>query len=157
MINKIIYRIGEAVSFLNVLLIVIIIVDVLLRYFFATSKNWVLELEWHVFALIFLLGAAYTMQKDEHVRVDLFYQGYSSRKKMIVDTIGHIFFLIPWSIIIISTSYNYALNSFLIKEGSPNPGGLPYRYIIKGAILLAFGLILMQTIQAVLTNIRKIL
>ena len=66
---------------LNVFLIGVIVLDVLLRYIFSNTKNWVLELEWHLYALIFLIGISYALQKDEHVRVDLFYQKYTKKQK----------------------------------------------------------------------------
>jgi TRAP-type mannitol/chloroaromatic compound transport system permease small subunit len=104
----------------------------------------ILELEWHFFGLIFLLGSAYTLQMDKHVRVDVFYNNFSEKQKGVVDLLGTLFLLIPWCIVGISTCYNYASNSFYIKEQSPNPGGLPAWYIIKYFIVLSFVLLLIQ-------------
>lgn len=121
-------------------------IDVILRYLFSNTKTWIIELEWHLFALIFLIGAAITYQKDEHVRVDLFYADFSVKKKALVNLLGNIFFLIPWCMVVIYYGYNYGMNSWSFNEGSPNPGGLPARYIIKFSISIGFVLLLIQAI-----------
>lgn len=143
-------------SWLNILLVLLIVLDVLLRYLFDNTKNWVLELEWHLFAVIFLLGSSYAMQKDEHVRVDVYYQNYTPKMKAWVTLIGHCLFLLPWTLVIINTSYGFASNSFSFNEGSPNPGGLPYRFIIKSVVVLAFVLILLQAISQIVSSIKTI-
>lgn len=146
-INVIIEKIGNAVSWLNVALILLICLDVLFRYFFSFSKNWILELEWHMFALVFLLGSAYALQEDKHVRVDVFYQNFSEKTKTIINLLGTLTFLIPWCYLVITTSYKFANNSWYIKEGSNQPGGLPARYVIKGMIVIGFILLAMQGIS----------
>lgn len=129
------------------MLILLICLDVLFRYFFSFSKNWIIELEWHLFALIFLLGSAYALQMDKHVRVDVFYQKFSEKTKAIVNLIGTLVFLIPWCYLVITTAYKFANNSWYIREGSNQPGGLPARYIIKGAIVVGFVLLLAQGVS----------
>lgn len=146
-IDKVVDKIGSVTSMLNIGLVVLICVDVLLRYFFNTTEKWVIELEWHMFALIFLIGASYTFQKDKHVRVDVFYQNFSEKKKIWINLLGNVFFLIPWCLTIIYTSYKYANVSFSYLESSPDPGGLPGRYLIKYAITLGFILLLIQAIS----------
>jgi TRAP-type mannitol/chloroaromatic compound transport system permease small subunit len=156
-INSVVKWVGEKASLINVILVGLIVIDVFLRYVFSNTKNWVLELEWHLYALIFLLGISYALQKDEHVRVDLFYQKYSPRTRAIVNLLGHLIFLVPWCIVVISTSYKYAANSFSFSEGSPNPGGLPMRYIIKSSIFIGFGLLLLQGVAQIMAYIKIIL
>lgn len=143
-IDKLIARIGQAVSWLNVILIGLICMDVLFRYFFSFSKNWILELEWHLFAVIFLLGSAYALQAEKHVRVDVFYQKFSKLTQSWINLIGTVIFLIPWCYLVITTSYKFVNNSWYIREGSPQPGGLPARYVIKGMILVGFVLLALQ-------------
>ena len=130
-IESIIRWIGEKSSYINVLLVMIICIDVFMRYILNTTQTWVIELEWHLFALIFLLGASYTLQEDQHVRVDLFYADRSNKSKAWINLAGTLLFLVPWCLILINSSFNYATNSWMMNEGSPNPGGLPARYIIK--------------------------
>ncbi len=156
-IDKSVERIGKWASWLNILLILLIIADVLLRYLFNNTKNWVLELEWHLFAVIFLIGASFAMENDEHVRVDLFYQNYSSKAKAWTNLLGHIVFLLPWTLVVIYTSYKFAANSYSFNEGSPNPGGLPFRYMIKSVIVIGFILVLVQAISQISKNLKTII
>jgi TRAP-type mannitol/chloroaromatic compound transport system permease small subunit len=149
-INLIIEKIGNAVSWLNVTLIVLICLDVLFRYFFSFSKNWILELEWHMFATVFLLGSAYALQEDKHVRVDVFYQNFSEKTRAIINLLGTIVFLIPWCYLVITTSYKFANNSWYIREGSNQPGGLPARYVMKGMIVVGFILLAMQGVSLII-------
>ena len=148
-INLIIEKVGKAISWLNVALILLICLDVLFRYFFSFSKNWILELEWHMFALVFLLGSAYALQEDKHVRVDVFYQKFSDKTKTIVNLLGTLIFLLPWCYLVITTSFKFANNSWYIKEGSNQPGGLPARYIIKGMIVGGFVLLALQALSLI--------
>ncbi len=150
-------KIGEWVSWLNTLLVLLICVDVLFRYVFNFSKTWIIDLEWHLFAAVFLLGAAYTLKSDQHVRVDVFYTHFSEKKKSIINLIGTVCLLIPWSILIISKSWNYAVNSWMIGEGSPDPGGLPARYIIKMVIVVAFVLLLIQGLVMIFRSVQKLI
>ena len=156
-IDSSIEKIGKMVAWVNVVLIIVFVVDVALRYLFDNSKNWVIELEWHLFAFLFLIGVSYALQKDEHVRVDLFYQNYSDRKKVIVNLMGHIFFLIPWSIVIIKSSWRFAMNSYSFSEGSPTPGGLPYRYIIKFVIVVGIFLLLVQGLSQIWSYTKQLI
>jgi TRAP-type mannitol/chloroaromatic compound transport system permease small subunit len=148
--------IGKWVSWLTTLLVILIFCDVVFRYVFKFSKTWIIDLEWHLFAAVFLLGAAYTLSEDKHVRVDVFYNSFSEKKKGWVNIIGTVFLLIPWTILIISKSYHYAMNSWLIGEGSPDPGGLGARYVIKFVMLLAFILLLIQAIITLVKEVKKL-
>lgn len=138
--------IGRTVSWLTTILVILVCFDVARRSMFSVTAAWIMELEWHLFALIFLLGAGYALKHDRHVRVDLFYAKFSPKDKALVNLMGTLIFLIPWCLLIIYTSYNYAYSSFEIGEGSPNPGGLPARYFIKFAITAGFCLLLLQAL-----------
>ena len=141
---------GGYVSWLNVAIIVLIVIDVFFRYLFNQTRTWVGELEWQLFALTFLLGMSYGLQNDRHIRVDLSYEKFSEKKKRRVNAIGHILFLIPWCAVVIVTGYKYASNSFYINEGSPNPNGLPFRYLIKSFISIGFVLLALSGIAEVI-------
>ena len=142
-------KVGKAASWLTILLVALVCYDVAMRSLFNETAAWVMELEWHLFALLFLLGGAYTFKHDAHVRVDLFYSNFSKRDKAWVNLAGGLVFLIPWCILLIYVSFHYGLESFKIREGSPDPGGLPARYIIKFAIAIGFFLLLLQAISSV--------
>lgn len=140
-------------SLLNLVLVLLICVDVALRYIFSYSKNWILELEWHLFAIIFLVGASYALQHDQHVRVDVFYQKMSKSTKAYINIVGTILFLFPWLYVIIKTSSGFAINSWYMGESSPNPGGLPARYLIKAVMPIAFCLLALEGLAVLRRNI----
>lgn len=137
---------GEGMKWLTTILVLLIFGDVLLRYLFATSRAWLTDLEWHCFALIFLLAAAYTLKEDQHVRVDVLYTRWSPKRQAWINLIGTLLFLIPWCLIVIRTSFFYTEHAFLIGERSAEPGGLGWRWLIKGAITLGFSLLLLQAV-----------
>ena len=155
-IESIIRWIGEKSSYINVFLVMIICIDVFMRYILNTTQTWVIELEWHLFALIFLLGASYTLQEDQHVRVDLFYADRSIKSKAWINISGTLLFLVPWCLVLINSSFNYATNSWMMNEGSPNPGGLPARYIIKYSMTFGFVLLLLQGIAVIYRSVQTI-
>jgi len=143
-IEKIIAAVGRFAGWLAVPLIVLIVVDVLLRWAFDLTAVWVVEVEWHLFALLFLLGAPFALQRDRHVRVDLFYERFSVRDRAQVDFFGGLLLLLPWCVLLLITGGLYAREAWLSGEGSPNPGGLPIFAPVKSAIPLAALLLLLQ-------------
>ena len=155
-LKKIISKTGKISSWFSLALVLLISTDVLLRYVFNFSTAALYEMEWHLFAIIFLLASPYTLQKNKHVRVDVFYNNFSKRKKNIVDLIGNIIFLIPFSFIIFYTSLPFVEDSYSILESSPDPGGLPYRFIIKSIIPIAFFLLMIQGILNAINNYNNI-
>ena len=155
-LKKIISKTGKISSWFSLALVLLISTDVLLRYVFNFSTAALYEMEWHLFAIIFLLASPYTLQQNKHVRVDVFYNNFSKRKKNIVDLIGNIIFLIPFSFIIFYTSLPFVKDSYSILESSPDPGGLPYRFIIKSIIPIAFFLLMIQGILNTIKNYNNI-
>lgn len=156
-IDKLINRIGTLVSWLTLLLVLVIVTDVLLRYAFNMTSAASFELEWHLFALIFMLGASYTLQRDKHVRVDVFYHRFSKKNKAWVNAIGTAFLLLPFCAIAFWESLSFVESSFTFKETSPDPGGLPARYLIKASIPIGFFLLGLQGINLLLKSIITIL
>ncbi|GAA4820550.1 TRAP transporter small permease subunit [Algivirga pacifica] len=135
---------GRVASWLTTLLVVLICLDVALRYVFKEASALLPELEWHLFSLIFLIGAAYTLKHDRHVRVDVFYMRFSPRLKATINLIGALLFLLPFCLLVIDTSIPYIKASYVLQEHSADPGGLPHRYLIKGSIVVGFTLLLLQ-------------
>jgi TRAP-type mannitol/chloroaromatic compound transport system permease small subunit len=152
-VNIINENIGKAAAWLTGILVVLVCGRVLGRMIFDSEPVWLPELEWHLFAMIFLLGAGYTLKHDKHVRVDLFYAKFPEKDKALVDLVGALLFLIPWCCLIIYVSYDYALGSFKILEGSPNPNGLPFRFIVKSAITIGASLLLLQALAMVANSV----
>ena len=136
--------IGMGASLFNHLLVWLICVDVLMRYFFSASEIWIMEVEIYFYAFIFLLGAGFAFRHDRHVRVDVFYAKMSERSQALIDVLGGILFLLPWTAVVIAVSYQYAAMSFRIGEGSSQPGGLPWLWILKSLICIGFLLLFVQ-------------
>ena len=118
--------------------------DVATRYLLDFTLVAVQEVQWHLFATIFLLGAAYTLRDDRHVRVDVLYANFSPRGKAWVDLLGTVLLLGPFCVIALQLGWYYTEASFLTGEGSPQPGGLPARYVLKLMIPLGLALLLLQ-------------
>ena len=156
MIDKIIEKVKSLCSWLSFLLVILITVDVFLRYIFNFSSASLYELEWHFFAAIFLLGSSVTLQNDEHVRVDVFYNKLSKKNKEVINLIGNIFFLVPFSLVIFYTSIPFVTDSFVILESSPDPGGLPFRFIIKSIIPFSFFLLATIGVINITKNVKNI-
>ena len=149
--------VGRGVAWVTLALVVVIFVDVVMRYLFNTSFVFTQELEWHLFGFIFLIGAGYTLLHDGHVRVDIIYQRLGLKGQAWINLLGVIFFLIPGCLMVMSTSWKFALNSFMIMEGSPDPGGIPFRFIVKGFIPAGFFLLLIQGISLGMHSLMRIL
>jgi len=111
-----------------------------------------MELQWHLFALIFLLGAGFTLRNEKHVRVDLFYHDFQRKDKALVNLIGTIVFLIPMCLVLIYVGFYYAYESYSISEGSPDPGGLPFRFVIKSMISVGMFLLLLQGLSLLIQS-----
>lgn len=154
--NRLNERIGVAVSWLTTTLVAVVCYDVFTRYLLKSSLVAVQELEWHLFALIFLIGAAYTLKHGKHVRVDVFYNRFSANKRAWVDFVGSLLFLIPFCLVAIWCSHAFVINAYVIGEGSPDPGGLPARFILKAAIPVGFFLLTLQGLALAFGSLVKI-
>ena len=148
--------VGRALSWLVLFLVLLTCYDVTMRYAFHQGSVAFQELEWHVFAALFLLGGAYTLKHDAHVRVDILYQSrwVSDKGRAYINIFGTLLFLFPFAYIVISSSWPFVETSFHFKEGSPDPGGLAYRFIIKSTILLSFALMMIQGLAELLKQVK---
>ena len=115
------------------------------------TSNALIEIQWYLFDIVFLLGAAYALKHNEHVRVDIFYKDWNRRRQALANFIGTIFFLIPFCSLIIYYSWGTIANSWKILEISPDPGGLP-RYPIKSMIIVSPVLLILQGISEAIKN-----
>ncbi|MEQ8905356.1 TRAP transporter small permease subunit [Ekhidna sp.] len=155
-IDKLNNVIGKGVSWLTLVLVLIIVIDVILRYSLSITSAASFEMEWHLFAAIFLLGAGYTLKEDKHVRVDVFYHRFTERSKAWVNLIGTIFLLFPFCAIGFWESLSFVFSSFQLGETSPQPGGLPARWIIKSTIPLGLILLGLQGTSLIMQSIKTI-
>jgi len=144
---------GRAVSWLMFGMVVVVFSDVVFRYLFNRSWVFIQELEWHLFGLVYLLAAGYTMLHDEHVRVDILYAKLSPRRKALVDLVLLFVMFFPSCLLVIYTTWPFLRNSFLVNEGSPDPGGIPARWALKSVIVIAFALLILQGISQAIKNL----
>lgn len=149
-LDTFIERTGEISAWLIFILVLMVAGDVLFRYFFHVSSIAEQEMQWHLLAAIAMFGSAYTFQQKEHVRVDLFYHMYSPKVKKWMDVLIPLLIVIPFSAFMIYLSIDYVMQSYANGEVSPDPGGLPYRYLVKSLIPLGFLLVLIQGISVLL-------
>lgn len=138
---------GKAASWLLVPLVALVCFDVMARKLFNFSRIWIMDLEWHLFAMIFLLAAGYTLKHNRHVRVDLFYDKFDRKDQGQVDFFGSLVFLLPWCLIVLIYTFDYATQSLAMHEGASEPGGLPARYLIKFVVPFSIFMLLLQGVS----------
>lgn len=150
---------GKMIAWLVLGMVLLVSYDVAMRYLFRSGSVAFQELEWHIFAIIFLLGAAYTFKHDDHVRLDVFYKSrfMNDVRRAWINLIGGITLLVPFCLLIIISSWPFVAQSYTYMEGSPDPGGLPWRWLLKACIPLGFGLLLLQGIADIIKNLVQIL
>ena len=153
-ITKLVDIAGKIISFLLLLMVLNVSYDVMMRYLFRNSSVGMQEMEWHLFAVIFLFGISIALKDEAHVRVDFLFDTYSSRKKALINILGTVLLLMPVTLLILSGSLEFVYDAFETQEISEDPGGLPYRWLIKGMIPLSFGFLLLSAIGYILQNIR---
>ncbi len=138
---------GRLASWTGFALVLVMAFNVLLRYGFHTGSVAMQELEWHLMAPVSLLCMAYAIKHEGHVRVDIIYGRFSPHWQRIIEFISCLC-AVALCAIIIKLSYGYVEQSYRIGEGSPDPGGLPYRFILKSMIPAGFTLLLLQSLAA---------
>ena len=148
---------GRTVSWLSLFLVLITFIVVVLRYVFDSGSIALQEASTYLHACIFLIGMAYTMQQDAHVRVDIFYNRFSLQTKAWVDLCGALFLLLPFMLFISWISWDYIVDSWSVLEGSREAGGLPGVFILKCLILVMTSLLSLQALIQVARNIQTVL
>jgi len=135
-IDKFTENIGKIIAWCTLLMVLLTFAIVVLRYGFNLGWIAMQESVLYFHGFVFMLGAAYTLKKEGHVRVDIFYQKFSPNKKALVDIFGALFLLLPVCIFIFIISFDYVAVSWQIMEKSPEAGGLPLVYLSKSLLLL---------------------
>lgn len=129
---------GKFTAILFILLLFNVFYDVIMRYVFNDVSIGMQELEWHLYASIFMLSIPYALFKEGHVRVDIIYDNLNRRKQAWIDLFGTLILLIPFCILVTKYGIDFTIESYKLGEGSGDPGGLPYRWLIKSVIPFAF-------------------
>ena len=149
--------VGVFSAILLLLLVVNVFYDVVMRYVFNDVSIGLQELEWHLFSMIFLFGVAYALRADAHVRVDVVYERLPVRQRALIDILGTLLLLWPFCLLVATYSVGFAYEAYDLGERSGDPGGLPYRWVIKGMITLAFICVLISSVGFLLRAINQYL
>ena len=144
-IDDFIDLVGRITSWLALILALVMGANVLLRYGFSLGRIWAQELEWHLLVPLTLFGMSYALRHGEHVRVDVLFASFSLRTKLIVDVIAAVLAM-AFSALVIWLSVPYVAQSWAMGEGSANPGGIDYRYVVKAVIPISFALLFLQSL-----------
>lgn len=153
LINRFSELLGKITAVLFILLLLNVFIDVVMRYAFNDVSIGMQELEWHLYAAIFMLGIPYTLYKDGHVRVDIIYDNLSLQKQAWIDLLGTLILLVPFTLLVSKYGIDFVMESYELGEGSGDPGGLPYRWIIKAVIPFSFIAIFISGIGLILKSI----
>lgn len=158
MIDRFSKLVGFAISWLTLFMVMVTFVIVVMRYVFDAGLIWLQESVVWMHAVVFMLGAAYTLQQEGHVRVDIFYREMSARRKAWVDAIGVVVFLLPLCAFFAWKSYDFVAISWALKEASRESGGLPYPFIpiLKSVIVITPILLALQGVALLMRSIRAL-
>lgn len=155
-LDLVIDRIGRITGWCSLAIVLVMAFNVLLRYFFRTGSVAMQELEWHLMAPICMLGLSYAILKDGHVQVDILYGRFPERVQRIIQFVSMVLVVVVTAILL-KLSIPYVMQSYRIGEVSPDPGGLTHRWILKSMLPIGFGLLLIQSIAAMLRSLVPIL
>jgi TRAP-type mannitol/chloroaromatic compound transport system permease small subunit len=154
-IERFVDVVGAATAWISLVIVVLMATNVLLRYLFSVGSVWSQELEWHLLVPLVLFGTSYALRHGDHVRVDIVYARFSDRTKVTVDLVSALL-TAAISVIIIWLSIKYVQQAYVIDEGSPDPGGIPHRHIIKSLIPIGFALLFAQSIAVAIGCVEKL-
>ena len=151
---------GKLASWLTLVMVVVTFVIVVMRYVFDAGAVWLQESVIWMHAVVFMLGAAYTLQQEEHVRVDIFYRNMSVRRRAVIDLLGVLLFLLPVCGFLTIKAWDFVAVSWQLREESREPGGLPYPFVplLKSVLLvmpLALGLQGLSMVLRAIPGIRR--
>ena len=143
---------GKRLAWLILVAVVISAANAIVRKVFDTSSNSWLELQWVLFSVVFLLCSSWTLLDNEHIRIDIVNNLLPTRVRNAIDVIGHLFFLLPLTVVMIVTGIPFFRRSFQINEQSGNAGGLP-QWPAKSLIMIGFAMLLVQGISELIKRI----
>jgi TRAP-type mannitol/chloroaromatic compound transport system permease small subunit len=148
--------VGRATAWLTLVMVVVTCVVVVMRYAFDAGFIWLQESVVWMHAMVFMLGAAYTLQRDDHVRVDVFYRQMSRRRRALVDLVGTLLFLWPLCAYLLVEAWDFVAVSWAIREASRESGGLPYPLVplLKSALLVMPALLALQGLVHAVRSVR---
>ena len=146
-VDRVLSAVGRAASWLWVVLLAVIIVNVTLRYLFQEGRIELEELQWHINAVAFMLAIAYAYRVDAHIRIDLLSNRLRPRTQVWIEFYGTVLFLLPFIVAVLVFSWDFVAHSWAVSEISASPGGLPLRWLLKGVLPAAFLLLLLAVLS----------
>jgi TRAP-type mannitol/chloroaromatic compound transport system permease small subunit len=149
-LDRAVRSVGDAVSWIWVLLLLTIVANVTLRYVFGSGRIEFEELQWHLYSVGFLCGLSYCVESDSHVRVDVLRERFTTRTRAWIDLYGILLLLLPFVALVIVYGAPFAFEAFERSEVSQSPGGLPHRWAIKAMLPLGFALLGLSAISRLL-------
>ncbi|MEJ2383488.1 MAG: TRAP transporter small permease subunit [Xanthomonadales bacterium] len=153
MIARLVEFAGRAVAWLTLVMTLLTFGIVILRYGFNQGWIWLQESVTYLHAAVFMVAAAWALQTDDHVRVDIFYRERSPRYRAAVNLAGTLLFLVPFSLLLLTIGWEYVASSWETHEASREAGGLPLVWLLKSLILVLPALLLLQSVVTVRTSI----
>ncbi|WP_281544322.1 TRAP transporter small permease subunit [Grimontia sp. SpTr1] len=156
-INRIADVLGWIASTLFLLLVINVFYNVVMRYVFNQVSIGSQELEWHLFSAVFLLGIPYALKTGGHVRIDVFYERWPQKLQAVIDLLGCLILLLPFSFLIFYFGLDFTREAYQLGEGSGDPGGLPHRWVIKGMIPVSFLFLFLIGISKSLNAIQRLM
>jgi len=154
-LDRISENIGRLSSWLVAAMVLVTCTVVILRYGLNMGSVFLQDVVLYLHGALFLLGAAFTLKRDSHVRVDIFYRDFSNKKKALVNILGNLFFLMPFCLTVFIYSWGFVEFSWRIMEKSPEPNGVPLVYLQKTLLLVVCFLLFLQSISELLKNITQ--
>ncbi|SVA65676.1 uncharacterized protein METZ01_LOCUS118530 [marine metagenome] len=151
-LTSIVTTITTKTAWINMLVMFTILVQVTLRYGFHAGEAWVDEFIWHLYAF-FMFGLSYAITTDSHIRVDIAHMKFTRRKQRIIEVLGIVFLIMPFTIIIFDHSVGWVHHSFMANEFSENTTGLPYRWVVKSLLPISLVLIFIASLSELIKNI----
>lgn len=140
-VDPFLVAIGHAVSWLWIVLLAVIVCNVVLRYALSQGRIEFEEIQWHLYSIGFMLGLAYALQADAHVRVDVLHERWRPTTQAWIDLYGILLFVLPFVALMVLYGARFVANSFVTGEVSSSPGGLPFRWAIKSVLVVGFALV----------------
>jgi len=149
-IDRFIVAVASVINWIWVLLIVLIVINVALRYVIGTNFVAMEELQWHLYAIGFMLGIGFALQQDGHVRVDVVAERFPRRRRAWIEFLGLGLIVLPLCLILLVQAWPFVTRAYVLNEVSAAPGGLPYRWVIKAVILVAVAYLALAAVSRML-------
>ena len=156
-LNAFVFKVGTVISWLSIALILVVLLQVLLRYLFSINLMQLDELQWHLYATIIMFGLSYSMVNHSHVRVDILRIRFSPKLQRKIEIFGILILMIPFILIVIKYGIDLTDEALRINERSSSPEGLPYRWIVKSVMPISFSLLLVASISRLIRHVTYLL